>query len=280
MANVRALTYCDLHLIKSDKLKEVLNFYQQFYHHFKNTLKVTYNLKKRVMVLTSSFKFLKFLLKYFLLNIFFFKAVFRKLSDIRKEQELDTKKEDTILSENHPVRKIISRFRKMSLAPHSMREEQQLNGAVASGKGIISKLKKAASMRRGSAFTDSQNLLDSPVLNSPATSPQALRFIETTALDTPKDGADKEGKENSEISHKKKLMLQLPKDIIEEEGDDQTEKEEDLKNEEKSEIIPKGGRFQKKVAPTIGGEHNFSQKKKRNSKKGFSQIFMIEFFNF
>ena len=48
MANVRALTYCDLHLIKSDKLMEVLRFYQQFAVVFEDTLKLTYNLRKRV----------------------------------------------------------------------------------------------------------------------------------------------------------------------------------------------------------------------------------------
>jgi len=29
-ANVRALTYCDLNVVKRDKLLEVLNFYQAF----------------------------------------------------------------------------------------------------------------------------------------------------------------------------------------------------------------------------------------------------------
>ncbi|ESO02081.1 hypothetical protein HELRODRAFT_119837, partial [Helobdella robusta] len=84
MANVRALTYCDLHLIKSEKLMEVLTFYQQFAISFERTLKLTYNLRKRI--------------------------VFKKISDIIKEKELEEKKLD--LSETHPVRKIISRFRK------------------------------------------------------------------------------------------------------------------------------------------------------------------------
>lgn len=47
-ANVRALTYCDLHAIKRDKLLEVLDFYHAFANSFARNLVLTYNLRHRV----------------------------------------------------------------------------------------------------------------------------------------------------------------------------------------------------------------------------------------
>lgn len=47
-ANVRALTYCDLHVIKRDELQKVLEFYSNFANHFARNLVLTYNLRKRV----------------------------------------------------------------------------------------------------------------------------------------------------------------------------------------------------------------------------------------
>lgn len=49
-ANVRALTYCDLHVIKRDALQKVLEFYTAFSNHFSRNLLLTYNLRKRVSV--------------------------------------------------------------------------------------------------------------------------------------------------------------------------------------------------------------------------------------
>ncbi|KAJ8384779.1 hypothetical protein AAFF_G00198650 [Aldrovandia affinis] len=46
-ANVRALTYCDLHVIKRDALQKVLEFYTAFSNHFSRNLLLTYNLRKR-----------------------------------------------------------------------------------------------------------------------------------------------------------------------------------------------------------------------------------------
>ncbi|XP_056424199.1 potassium voltage-gated channel subfamily H member 1 isoform X9 [Hyla sarda] len=46
-ANVRALTYCDLHVIKRDALQKVLDFYTAFSHSFSRNLILTYNLRKR-----------------------------------------------------------------------------------------------------------------------------------------------------------------------------------------------------------------------------------------
>ena len=47
-ANVRALTYCDLHLIKRGDLLEVLAFYHSFSNSFTRNMMLTYNLRHRV----------------------------------------------------------------------------------------------------------------------------------------------------------------------------------------------------------------------------------------
>lgn len=52
-ANVRALTYCDLHSIKRDRLLEVLDFYHAFANSFARNLTLTYNLRHRVCNYTS-----------------------------------------------------------------------------------------------------------------------------------------------------------------------------------------------------------------------------------
>ncbi|XP_003738588.1 potassium voltage-gated channel protein eag-like [Galendromus occidentalis] len=90
-ANVRALTYCDLHSIKRDKLLEVLNFYHAFANSFARNLLLTYNLRHRL--------------------------IFRKVSDVKREKELaERRKNEPLqeLSQDHLVRKIFSKFRKAS----------------------------------------------------------------------------------------------------------------------------------------------------------------------
>ncbi|CAH8472846.1 unnamed protein product [Schistosoma mattheei] len=62
-ASVRALTYCDLQCIKRDKLIDILKFYSQFAVSFSRTLVLSYNLRNRL--------------------------IFRKISDVRREQELN-----------------------------------------------------------------------------------------------------------------------------------------------------------------------------------------------
>ena len=47
-ANVRALTYCDLHTIKRERLLEVLSFYQPFANSFARNMILTFNLRHRV----------------------------------------------------------------------------------------------------------------------------------------------------------------------------------------------------------------------------------------
>lgn len=54
-ANVRALTYCDLHTIKRGRILEVLEFYHAFANSFARNLTLTYNLRHRVCI-----RFLKF----------------------------------------------------------------------------------------------------------------------------------------------------------------------------------------------------------------------------
>ncbi|KAK6642217.1 hypothetical protein RUM44_013940 [Polyplax serrata] len=88
-ANVRALTYCDLHLIKRDRLLEVLDFYQAFANSFARNLILTYNLRHRL--------------------------IFRKVADVRREKELaERRKNEPQLDQNqdHLVRKIFSKFRR------------------------------------------------------------------------------------------------------------------------------------------------------------------------
>ncbi|XP_050451835.1 potassium voltage-gated channel protein eag isoform X1 [Cataglyphis hispanica] len=87
-ANVRALTYCDLHTIKRDKLLEVLDFYQAFANSFARNLILTYNLSHRL--------------------------IFRKVADVRREKELaERRKNEPQLdqAQDHLVRKIFSRFK-------------------------------------------------------------------------------------------------------------------------------------------------------------------------
>ena len=48
VANVRALTYCDIHLVNREKLLEVLDFYKAFAQSFSRNLVLTYNLRNRV----------------------------------------------------------------------------------------------------------------------------------------------------------------------------------------------------------------------------------------
>ncbi|CAF3479125.1 unnamed protein product [Adineta steineri] len=90
-ANVRALTYCNLHQIRRDRLLEVLDFYHPFSVSFARNMVLTYNLRHRV--------------------------VFRKIADVKRERELaETRKNEGLdqISSDHPVRKLISKFRKIS----------------------------------------------------------------------------------------------------------------------------------------------------------------------
>lgn len=112
-ANVRALTYCDLHTIKRDKLLEVLAFYQPFAHSFARNLILTYNLRHRL--------------------------IFRKVAEVKKEKELaERRKNEPQLDQNqdHLVRKIFSKFRsKQTVLPPAPPADVEKGDEVAD-KGI------------------------------------------------------------------------------------------------------------------------------------------------
>ncbi|XP_012680142.2 potassium voltage-gated channel subfamily H member 5a [Clupea harengus] len=87
-ANVRALTYCDLHVIRRDPLLKVLEFYTAFANTFSRNLILTCNLRKRI--------------------------IFRKIADVKKEEEerRQQKNEVTLsIPEDHPVRKLFQKFK-------------------------------------------------------------------------------------------------------------------------------------------------------------------------
>ncbi|XP_069371091.1 voltage-gated delayed rectifier potassium channel KCNH5-like isoform X1 [Paralichthys olivaceus] len=84
-ANVRALTYCDLHVIRRDALVRVLEFYTAFANSFSRNLILTCNLRKRI--------------------------IFRKIADVKREQERQRSEVALSIPEDHPVRKLFQRFR-------------------------------------------------------------------------------------------------------------------------------------------------------------------------
>jgi potassium voltage-gated channel Eag-related subfamily H protein 5 len=47
--HVRALTYCDIHMINIEKLKEILEFYKAFAQTFARNLILTFDLSKRTV---------------------------------------------------------------------------------------------------------------------------------------------------------------------------------------------------------------------------------------
>uniref|UniRef100_A0A914CJQ5 Uncharacterized protein n=1 Tax=Acrobeloides nanus TaxID=290746 RepID=A0A914CJQ5_9BILA len=117
-ANVRALTYTDLHMIKKDKLMEVLTFYKAFANSFARNLVLTYNLTSRLK--------------------------FRKVMDVKREKELNErrKNEKLEIGEDHPIRKLLLRMRERhgsKIAPSPMQDiERGLN---------ISDVSRATSIR-------------------------------------------------------------------------------------------------------------------------------------
>ncbi|XP_037606534.1 potassium voltage-gated channel subfamily H member 5-like [Sebastes umbrosus] len=84
-ANVRALTYCDLQVIRREALMRVLEFYTAFANTFSRNLILTCNLRKRV--------------------------IFRKIADVKREQEHQRNDVTLSIPDDHPVRKLFQRFR-------------------------------------------------------------------------------------------------------------------------------------------------------------------------
>ncbi|XP_062851494.1 potassium voltage-gated channel subfamily H member 5, partial [Trichomycterus rosablanca] len=87
-ANVRALTYCDLHIIRREALLKVLDFYTAFANSFSRNLVLTCNLRKRI--------------------------IFRKISDVKKEEEERERSKNEVpltIPVDHPVRKLLQKFK-------------------------------------------------------------------------------------------------------------------------------------------------------------------------
>ncbi|CAD5232713.1 unnamed protein product [Bursaphelenchus xylophilus] len=101
-ANVKALTYTDLHMIKHEKLMDVLNFYKAFANSFARNLVLTYNLTHRLK--------------------------FRKVVDVKREKELDERRKNEKLDipDDHPVRKLLLRMRERH-AVHRMGNHSSLD---------------------------------------------------------------------------------------------------------------------------------------------------------
>ena len=117
-ANVRALTYCDLHAIKRDKLLEVLDFYSAFANSFARNLVLTYNLRHRL--------------------------IFRKVADVKREKELaERRKNEPQLPQNqdHLVRKIFSKFRRTPQVQTGSKEVISGQSDVEKGDGDMDRTK-------------------------------------------------------------------------------------------------------------------------------------------
>ncbi|KAF0044218.1 hypothetical protein F2P81_003376, partial [Scophthalmus maximus] len=110
-ANVRALTYCDLHVIKREALLKVLEFYTAFANSFSRNLFLTCNLRKRI--------------------------IFRKISEVKKEEEERQRAKNEVqltIPQDHPVRKLFQKFKQQkelrsqgaSAAPQPDLEKNQL----------------------------------------------------------------------------------------------------------------------------------------------------------
>ncbi|XP_051951525.1 potassium voltage-gated channel subfamily H member 5-like [Xyrauchen texanus] len=87
-ANVRALTYCDLHVIRREALLKVLEFYTAFANSFSRNLILTCNLRKRI--------------------------IFRKIVDVKKEEEEKRHRKNEVtlsIPVDHPVRKLFQKFK-------------------------------------------------------------------------------------------------------------------------------------------------------------------------
>ncbi|MEE6493994.1 hypothetical protein FKM82_016989 [Ascaphus truei] len=126
-ANVRALTYCDLHIIKREALLKVLDFYTAFASSFSRNLTLTCNLRKRI--------------------------VFRKISDVKKEEEERQRQKNEVtlsIPVDHPVRKLFQKFKQQKElrnqgSAHGDLERNQLqvenrslhNGAVITGTSVV-----------------------------------------------------------------------------------------------------------------------------------------------
>lgn len=163
-ANVRALTYCDLHTIKRDKLLEVLDFYQAFANSFARNLILTYNLRHRL--------------------------IFRKVADVRRERELaEKRKNEPQLDQNqdHLVRKIFSKFRR-DRAQHAANQAAQQSSDLEKGEdGECKALARVMSTTKLSAVAekgDSSGSVTKVARAVPARTSKWGRLLGSSSLDS------------------------------------------------------------------------------------------------
>uniref|UniRef100_A0A8C5D293 Potassium voltage-gated channel, subfamily H (eag-related), member 1b n=1 Tax=Gouania willdenowi TaxID=441366 RepID=A0A8C5D293_GOUWI len=168
-ANVRALTYCDLHIIKRDALQKVLEFYANFANHFSRNLVLTYNLRKRI--------------------------IFRKISDLKREEEemLKRKNEAPLnLPPDHPVRRLFQRFRQQREARLAAERMLQAAGDVEKG-GVAQERPTGPEVLASTSITMVTESLTTPttsssrvLLHTPLT--QNLTNICTTSVEAKSRG--------------------------------------------------------------------------------------------
>ncbi|XP_029926402.1 potassium voltage-gated channel subfamily H member 1a [Myripristis murdjan] len=145
-ANVRALTYCDLHVIKRDALQKVLEFYTAFSNHFSRNLLLTYNLRKRI--------------------------VFRKISDVKREEEerLRRKNEAPLnLPPDHPVRRLFQRFRQQKEARMATDKPDLDEHDIEKGPVYV----EAPTVKSSIATTSIVTVTESPATPSSSTPPNS-----------------------------------------------------------------------------------------------------------
>ncbi|XP_069965619.1 potassium voltage-gated channel protein eag isoform X10 [Bactrocera oleae] len=156
-ANVRALTYCDLHAIKRDKLLEVLDFYSAFANSFARNLVLTYNLRHRL--------------------------IFRKVADVKREKELaERRKNEPQLPQNqdHLVRKIFSKFRRTPQVQTGSKEVVSGQSDVEKGDGDADRTKSVVSLEMGLQIIE----LRDPLTNAAVAAAAAKRVKSLESLNT------------------------------------------------------------------------------------------------
>uniref|UniRef100_A0AAX7VWP8 Potassium voltage-gated channel, subfamily H (eag-related), member 5b n=1 Tax=Astatotilapia calliptera TaxID=8154 RepID=A0AAX7VWP8_ASTCA len=124
-ANVRALTYCDLHVIKREALLKVLEFYSSFANSFSRNLILTCNLRKRI--------------------------IFRKISEVKKEEEERQRAKNEVqltIPQDHPVRKLFQKFKQQ--------KELRNQGAAAASQLDLEKNQLQVEHHHSSVLTVSQ----------------------------------------------------------------------------------------------------------------------------
>ncbi|XP_062868976.1 potassium voltage-gated channel subfamily H member 1b [Trichomycterus rosablanca] len=172
-ANVRALTYCDLHVIKRDALQKVLEFYTAFSNHFARNLVLTYNLRKRI--------------------------IFRKISDVKHEEEEMRKRKDEAplnLPADHPVRRLFQRFRQQKEARLAAARVSHLDADVERGLVHMEKTMVHEVSASSSVVTVTESLA-APVASSSSCS--SSQTSNRARLDAPVDsGANKTISKSSE----------------------------------------------------------------------------------